>query len=319
MKVSTPKFIWISLGVDGGLNEGNLSAHLLAPYNSSDFICLDAGSLLTGLRVTAQNGGFKDISLDNYPEYTIEHVVLHHHIKAYLISHCYLDHVNGLASISPNDSPKPIISLSDNIDDIRDSIFNWRCWPNMANEGKKPHIGQYQYVRLEEGKSISIPNTSMHVEAFPLSHDLSTDSAAFLIESNGFYALYMGDTGPDEVEERQTTETLWKRIAPLIQDHRLKVISMEASYKDERSDELLLGHLTPSWIMKAFHKLADMVNPNQKNKALEGLNVIITHIKPDEFFIKGKATREVIEDQLQSHNDLGIRFILPKQGERFEF
>ena len=315
MKPSEPKFTWICLGVDGGLNESNLNSHLLAPYNSTDFICLDAGTLLVGLRCASENGVFDNIDVSLYPESTLEQVVLHHHIKAYLITHCYLDHVHGLASISPNDSSKPIMSLTDTIDDLRDSIFNWKTWPNLANEGNKPCLGKYQYVRLVPGESTSIENTSMKVSAFALSHDITSDSAAFLVESDGYFALYMGDTGPDEVEKRSTTQALWEKIAHLIKKQQLRVIYMEASYPDEQPDDQLFGHLTPVWIMRAFHKLAMMVDPDNKSQALRNLTVIIGHIKPDEFLNKGRPIRSIVRDQLKEHNDLGIRFILPRQGD----
>ncbi len=318
MKPIEPKFTWICLGVDGGLNESNLNSHLLAPYNSTEFICLDAGTLLAGLCYAAKNGVFDNIDMSAFPESTVEKVVLHHHIKAYMITHCYLDHAHGLASISPNDNPKPIISLTDTINDLRDSIFNWKAWPNMANEGKEPCLGKYNYVRLIPGQRTSIENSSMTVSAFPLSHDITSDSTAFLLESDGFYALYMGDTGPDEVEKRSTTQALWKKIVPLIKKKQLRVIYMEASYTDEQPDEILFGHLTPAWIMRALRKLAIMVNPDNETHALRHLNVIIGHIKPDEFLNKGRPIRSIVRDQLKKHNDLGIRFILPKQGELIE-
>jgi 3',5'-cyclic-nucleotide phosphodiesterase len=319
MKRMEPKFTWICLGVEGGLNESNLNCYLLAPYNSTDFICLDAGTLLSGLRYAVQKGVFNHIDVSPYPESTLEQIILFHHIKAYLITHCYLDHVHGLASISPNDIPKPVISLPVTIDDLRDSIFNWRAWPNMANEGTAPCIGTYHYVRLEEGERTPIENTAMTVTAFPLSHDLSSDSAAFLLESNGYYALYMGDTGPDEVEKRPTTEAVWEKIAPLIRRGQLRVIYMEASYRDEHSDDQLFGHLTPAWIMRAFHKLAGKVDPKNISQALTHLNVVIGHIKPDEYLTRGKPVRKIIKEQLHRQNDLGIRFILPEQGDLLEF
>ncbi|OIO72488.1 MAG: 3',5'-cyclic-nucleotide phosphodiesterase [Zetaproteobacteria bacterium CG_4_9_14_3_um_filter_49_83] len=318
MRNLPPKFVWISLGVEGGINESNLNAYLLAPYQSSDFICLDAGTLFAGLQVAANNGCFHDIPMQDQPDQCVESVVLKSHVKAYLISHSFLDHLHGLVSVSPNDTPKPIIGLPETIDGIRDSIFNWVSWPNMGNEGKNP-VGQYQYQRLSEGRRTPIENTSMHVEALSLAHSNSADSAAFLIDHDGHYVLYMGDTGPDEVEQRTTTEDLWKRIAPLIRENRLHMITIEASFVDSHPEELLFGHLTPKWILKSFRKLALMVEPNQPQQALAGLKVVIAHIKPCLLASKPDNTRQIIEQQLASHNDLGIHFILVSQGTRLEF
>lgn len=41
----------------------------------------------------------------------------------------------------------------------------------------------------------------MTVKAFSLSHVNPFESTAFLIKNENDYALYLGDTGPDEVEK----------------------------------------------------------------------------------------------------------------------
>ena len=56
-------FRCIPLGVEGGLIESNLPAYLLAPIGSTDFVCLDAGTILAGLRVARANGCFSDIPM----------------------------------------------------------------------------------------------------------------------------------------------------------------------------------------------------------------------------------------------------------------
>ena len=111
----SPKFTWIPLGVGGGLLEKDLSAHLIAPMGSHDFICLDAGTLLSGLKAANEAGCFHDIPIPEGSALSPEGYVLHHHIKAYLISHPYLDHTQGLAAISPNDAPKPVLSMEGTI------------------------------------------------------------------------------------------------------------------------------------------------------------------------------------------------------------
>jgi len=41
-------FKLIPLGVKGGIDESNLSAYMLAPANSNNYVCLDAGTLHAG-------------------------------------------------------------------------------------------------------------------------------------------------------------------------------------------------------------------------------------------------------------------------------
>jgi 3',5'-cyclic-nucleotide phosphodiesterase len=315
MEHVSPKFTWIALGVEGGLDESSLSAHLVAPFGSTGYICLDAGTMLTGLKAAARNGCFDDIRLPDDSHLSVEGTVLHKHIKAYLITHPYLDHVEGLMAISPNDVPKPIMSLPGSIENIKTHLFNWHVWPNLCNEGAPPALGQYTYVKLQPGKRAAISDTSMSVEAYPLAHG-HTESTAFLIESEGSYILYMGDTGPDEVEKRSTTHNLWIRVAPLIKTQCLRGIFIEASYPDDRPDNLLFSHLTPAWLMHAFKELAALVDVEHPQEALRDLTVIISHIKPD--LSAGTEPREVVKRQLHEHNNLGLRFIFAQQGNRYE-
>lgn len=305
-----PKFTWIPLGVGGGLNEDDLSSHLFALIGSSDFVCIDAGSLFSGLKKAVHHDCFHDVSFPEDSDLTREGFILHHRIKAFLITHAYLDHLSGLVLASPNDTPKPVISLDGTINDIQKHIFNWHTWPNFGDSGAPFRLNQYQYVSLPPGKAALISDTLINVTAFPLAHGPHTDSTAFLLESAGHYLLYLGDTGPDEVEKRSTTYDLWKVTAPLIRANKLHGIFIEASYVDERPDEELFSHLTPRWIMKAFHQLAELTGP----EALKDLNVIIMHIKPD--FSAKVQPREVIIKQLTRQNNLGLNLIFAQQGKR---
>ncbi len=317
MVTSSPQFTCIPLGVEGGLDESNLPAYLLAPFGSSEFICMDAGTLLAGLKVAHRKGCFNDIAIPENSELSFEGNILYRHIKAYLISHPYLDHVEGLAAISPVDCPKPIMSLQGTIEDLKNHLFNWRIWPNFGDAGEPPAQCKYNYITLQAGKSVSIPNISMRVEAFPLAHGNYTDSTAFLVESKGFYALYMGDTGPDEIEKRTTTQTVWKRIATLIKNQQLKGIFIESSYPDDHPDDKLYSHLTPAWLLHSFHQLAALVDPQHPQDALKDFTVIITHIKPA--LNAGAEVREIVKSQLVAQNDLKLNFVFAKQGRRFDF
>lgn len=310
-----PAFSLIALGTEGGLNEGNLPAHLLAPIGSTDFACLDAGVIMAGLRVCAKTGCFDDITAAE--GLTLEGTVLNNHIKAYLITHPYLDHNQGMAAASPYDTPKPVISMPSVIDDLRDHIYNWRIWPNFDDEGEPPTLDIYKYVRLDEGQRMGIEGTSMYVETCPLSHGEHTDSTAFVIHNNGHQFVYMGDTGPDEVEGCNLTEALFNKLAPLIRAGTLHAIMLETSYVNERPDDLLFSHLTPRWVMKALRRLAGFVDEGDIKNALKGFNIIVTHIKPDHR--SGPTPREVIIKQYAELNDLGIIFTFIEQGSKYEF
>ena len=63
------RFVTIILGTTGGLMEGNLSSYLLAPAGETDFIALDAGTILTGLQQAVKLGSFSDITLPEDTEW----------------------------------------------------------------------------------------------------------------------------------------------------------------------------------------------------------------------------------------------------------
>ena len=316
VSAAAPRFVSIALGVTGGLSEGNLPAYLLAPSGSSDFIALDAGTLLTGLQQARIAGNLDDMPLPADSTAQVEGYVLQHHVKAYLISHAHLDHVAGLVLNSPDDSAKPLLGTAATLDTIRDHLFNWKVWPNFGDEGEGFQLKKYHYVRLAPKQEQPIDGTTMTVTPFELCHS-GVSSTAYLIQANGAYALYFGDTGPDEAEKCDNLNQVWQAIAPLIREQKLAGMFLESSYPDPREAKQLFGHLTPTWMLKELHRLADLVNPEQPNTALAGLRVLVTHIKPA--LEQGISRRDQIMKQLEAANDLGVTFIFPAQGDRIEF
>jgi cAMP phosphodiesterase len=297
-KLQTAAFQVVPLGIKGGIDEKNLSSYLLAPSNTTDFICLDAGAIHAGIKKSIENKVFKISS----------EVVLKKYIKAYLISHAHLDHVAGLIINSPADSSKTVYATNSCMEMIQKHYFNGETWANFGDEGDGFQIKQYHFQTLNPQEETAIANTTMTVKAFPLSHVNPYESTAFLIKNNDAYALYLGDTGPDHIEKSNKLKLLWTEIAPLFKNRKLKGIFIEVSFPNEQPDSLLFGHLTPNYLLKELHSLSELIGEN----ALNGFKIIITHMKPPaENFLKIKA-------QLKRQNDLGLKFIFPEQGKRFE-
>ena len=69
--------------------------------------------------------------------------------------------------------------------------------------------------------------------------------------------------------------------------------------------------------MEELGRLAQIVNAPNPHMALQGLTVVVTHIKP--VVTQGPSPQERIAQQLQVRNALGVRFIIPSQGSRIEF
>ncbi len=286
----------VPLGVLGGIDESNLSAYMVAAPGTNNYICFDAGTLHYGIEKAVSNGVF------NVPA----ELVLRRYIKGYFISHAHLDHVSGLIINSPDDTAKTIYALGSTIETIKKNYFTWESWANFADEGEAPALKKYHYQPIFPDSILSIKNTAMTVSAFPLSHSNLT-STAFLVESNGAYILYLGDTGPDEVEKSHNLQNLWAAIAPIIRAKKLKAIMVETSFPNEQPDKTLFGHLTPQWLMKEMHRLAGL-----SGGSLNGFDLIITHLKPP------LTSIFKIKAQLKAENDLGLNLIFPQQGKAID-
>lgn len=288
----------VPLGVKGGVDEKNLSAYLVAPINTQDYICLDAGTINAGIEKAITNKVFS-VSANE---------VLRKYIKGYCISHAHLDHVSGLIINSPADSSKTVYATKKCMEMMQQHYFNGETWANFGDEGPGFQIKKYHFQTLDLGQETKIKNTAMTVKAFPLSHVNPFESTAFLIQNGNDAVLYLGDTGPDSVEKSNDLSSLWQTVAPLIQQKKLRGIFIEVSFPNEQPDNSLFGHLTPNHLMKELHKLEELAGKG----TLKNFKIIITHLKPP-----SQKIAKIIA-QLQKGNDLGVELIIPEQGKRFE-
>ena len=291
-------FTIIPLGVKGGLDEANLSSYMLAAKGSSNYICLDAGTINAGLQKAVANKLFTENSAEE---------VQKNKIKAYFISHAHLDHVAGLILNSPNDSPKNIYGFNAVIDILKNNYFTAKSWANFGSEGDKPILNKYTYNYLTPGKEIEIPNTELSVTPYILSHVNPYESSAFLVRNNNSYLLYLGDTGADEVEKSNQLEQLWKAIADIVIAHSLKAIFIEVSFDNTMPDKALYGHLTPRLLMQEMKVLNTL-----SNGQLSTVPIYITHIKPC-------ATCEIsIKNDIAASNTEGLTIKYAEQGKRID-
>ncbi|MDR7208486.1 3',5'-cyclic-nucleotide phosphodiesterase [Flavobacterium piscis] len=288
----------VPLGVKGGIDEKNLSAYLLGPTGTKDFICLDAGTINAGIEKAIENKVFKIPASE----------VLRKYIKGYLISHAHLDHVSGLIINSPADSSKTVYAIEKCMEMMQNHYFNDQTWANFGDQGVGFPLKKYHFQTLNLTEEIPIANTTMTLKAFPLSHVNPYESTAFLIKNNDDYVLYLGDTGPDVVEKSNNLHDLWTAISPLIESKQLKGIFIEVSFPNEQPDQFLFGHLTPNYLMKELHVLEELSGKG----SLNNFKIVVTHLKP--------PTKNIlkIKEQLKKQNDLGVKFIFPEQGKRFE-
>jgi len=283
----------VALGVQGGLLEGDLTSFLVKRHTGEAWLGLDAGSVGTGLKKTG-------IAFDD--------------VRAWCISHPHLDHTAGLAeNIVDGTGIRPLYGLPSTIDALRDHVYNGVIWANFGNEGKEP-LRRLRYERMVPGRPVRADEVGLTLEALPLAHGTTT-STVFLISDDTSTIAYFGDTGPDLVEKSAKLDAVWQRLAPLVRGHRLRAIFIEASYPSDRADSLLFGHLTPRHLMVELRALAAMANPSVPQTALQGVTLVVQHIKPTGG--PTPAAREVIEAELKALNTLSLTLLIPQQGDRF--
>jgi 3',5'-cyclic-nucleotide phosphodiesterase len=302
----------VVLGARGGIQDGNLSAFMIAPRGDRRAVTCDAGALVNGLRAADEKGVFDDLVVPADSPYDRIGYVLTQEIKGYLISHAHLDHIAGLIIASPDDGKKPIYALPSVNERISRTYFNWDAWPNFGDRGNQPQLKKYAYRDLAPGESQALSDTGMRVTAFPLSHG-GTESTAFLIESGEDALLCFGDTGPDDVEKSTHMADVWDAVATRVRDGHLKAIIIEVSYTSAQPDDLLFGHLTPAWLLKSLRQLEAKAGEG----SLRNLPVVVSHIKYS--LKKGPTPQEEILKQLEADNDVGVRFVIPDQGGSWHF
>lgn len=301
----------VTLGSDGGVKDGNISGYLLKSSKKDNFVSLDAGTILPGIEKGLKNGSFKGIDIPKDTEWNDTGYIFREKIKGYLVTHSHLDHISGLVISSTEDKKKGIYALDNTVENLKNTVFNWKLWPNFGNEGEGFKLNQYSYNRVSGDKFVAINDTNLKVKGYPLSHS-NHMSTMFLIENEGDYLAYYGDVGPDKIEKTNLLEETFKVLGPLIKKKKLKGIMIEVSYDNSREDNLLFGHLTPKWLNKELKILERYSGKNN----LKGLNVIVTHIKPS--LKKNDNIRERIKKQLLESNELKVNYYFPQQGELLE-
>ena len=296
--ISSNGFKVIPLGVKGGLDESNLSAYLVAASGSDQFICLDAGTIYKGLELA----GAKKIFKSSDPS-----IIQQNNINSYFISHAHLDHTAGLIMNSPNDKAKNLYGLPSVLDVFKKNYFTWSAWANFGNEGEAPILKKYTYQPLTPKLEIPIDNTGLFITPFVLSHVKPYESTAFLVRNQNSYLLYLGDTGPDRVEQSDQLAQLWQTIAPLVIQNQLKAIFIEVSFDNSVPEKSLFGHLTPKLLIEEMAKLDQLTNGHLKNTQL-----YVTHIKPCD------GCEAKIKGEIQAANQIGLNIFYPTQAALIE-
>ncbi|WON76071.1 MBL fold metallo-hydrolase [Serratia sp. UGAL515B_01] len=303
----------VALGVDGGVSDGNLTSYLIRSDSQTQYLALDAGTLLPGIARGLEKGSFPQVTPELAAPYTPQGYIFRKLIDSYFISHGHLDHVAGLIIASPDDEKKTVYAQADTVLTLRNHYFNWKSWPNFTDAGNGTRLGTYRLQTVRPQQPVTLGLTGLSGVLYSLSHDNYSSSMLLVSDREGAFA-YFGDTGPDVLEKSRNLDTIWRVLGPLIEQKKLKGMIIETSYPDRAEDQHLYGHLTPTWLLK---ELKNLQQYSGGEGSLKGLPVVISHIKPT--LKQGEDVRAIIKQQLEQGNDLGVKFILMEQGERQQF
>lgn len=303
----------VALGVKGGISSDNLTSYLLRPDDSEGYVALDAGSLFPGIEAGLAQDSFADVTKEKAAPFTRQGYIFREQIKAYFISHAHLDHVAGLILGSPEDTRKPLYTLSDSANTLRTHYFNWKSWPNFTDTGNGVRLGTYRIHIPRPAQRFTLGETEMSAVIYPLSHDGVT-SSMILVSHQGESFAYFGDTGADVLEKGGALDKVWQVLGPLVQQHSLKGVIIECSYDNRQPDDQLYGHLKPKLLLA---ELQNLEKYSGGEGSLKGLPVVISHIKPSLKVVAEQAS--LIQQQLQQNNALGVKFMFMQQGEYAHF
>jgi 3',5'-cyclic-nucleotide phosphodiesterase len=308
----------VALGVQGGVEEGNLTSYLIRSDGQKEYFALDAGSVLPGISKALSQGSFPEVTAANSAPFTPQGAVFRKLISGYFISHGHLDHLAGLISSSPQDSKKPIYGSAETINTLRQYYFNGKVWPNFSDSGSGLRLGTYRLNAPRFGQRFSLANSGLNGVMYPLSHGgvsssmLLISTAATAKEQQSF--AFFGDTGADKQEKSRDLDAVWRVLGEEVKRQRLKGIIIETSFPNDVPDARLFGHLTPQLLLA---ELANLQQYAGGEGSLKGLKVAIGQIKPT--LNAGEDTRAEIIRQLEQGNHLGVNFIFMQQGESRTF
>eukprot|EP01133_Synstelium_polycarpum_P019517 gene19517-23380_t len=326
----------------GGLDDSNLSSFLLTKKGSNVFVSLDAGTIWSGVSKLIAGRSLSPFINITYPAWAIQNDqkvswFIRNYILGYFIGHSHLDHIQGLIEVSPEDylptsvleskppiesgilglvrgllegsistpnggsqtiSKKAIVGFPFTLSAIQNNLFNNVIWPNL------PNFGRYDYFQLEKNvpknladliflndtqkASLSgqFPN-NMALTAFETCHnDILSTAFLFTDKLSGDQIVFFSDTG---IPSQPTPSSLFGHLRP----------------KD------VMG-LMPSLLAKSIQP----PKPSEQVNNLEKVKLIVQHIKPNANQLNSRLSiRQLIFKELMEDNPLGIKVIIPQQGE----
>ncbi|AET40417.1 3',5'-cyclic-nucleotide phosphodiesterase PDE1 Ecym_6009 [Eremothecium cymbalariae DBVPG len=242
---------------------------------------------------------------------------LYHEIGEVFITHCHLDHIMAMVVNSPviYAHKKSVLGLPLTIEVLKEHVFNDKIWPNLVS-GDEPPFNLITFKPYESYICNSVPH--WNVTCFPVSHGLTVVdrkpyySTAYLFQDgrDGDSLLVCGDMESDRISNMSHLSEIWNYLATNIPFERVRGLVMECSTMDLKDESHLYGHMSTRHVIWELNRLKKAYG-----KPLDGLNVIVTHIKMESL---DKDPRIIILKELREKSiekGLGaIKFSVAIQG-----
>ncbi|KAG9016213.1 3',5'-cyclic-nucleotide phosphodiesterase pde1 [Tulasnella sp. JGI-2019a] len=270
-----PDFNMVVIGAGGGPNENDLSSYIVKTSSArweDGSLCLDAGSGLGALagiltqhpRLFGSDHGHKTDVPESPQQAAVD---VYYSISAFIISHGHLDHVTSLvlAAGSQSGPSKRIYALPTTIR-VLETVFNGLIWPKLAmhERGTVPKsFYLYEPMSPQDGYTQVSPGISARV--MPVTHGICSHSVDRAYESSAWFIrndktgsefLYFGDVEPDSISNNPRTRQVWRAAAPKIKSGKLHTIFLECSWRSDRPNAMLFGHLSPPHVLEELRNLA---------------------------------------------------------------
>lgn len=237
-------------------------------------------------------------------------------VGAVCITHPHLDHIAGFAINTPllcsPDRRVPVVGLPHTTDALRTHVFNNTLWPDLVNSA-------VVLQTVQPGIPVELAGR-YSVTPMPVLHGTNVLgrylSAAFLVldKVSGQHLLVFGDFESDARSGTSMNRLVWELVAGLVARGLLRAIVVECSEPLLTPTEALYGHMSPAALAEELASLERMVRVHNPSASLEGLQVIVTHIKEAP---TGTNPRTVIWNELRlecAARRLAVRLLLAYPG-----
>lgn len=244
-------------------------------------------------------------------------------LNSVLLTHPHLDHilalVVNLAGFSVRNSPRSLTVYGSQftMDALQNHIFNGLIWPDLVA------AQILDFHRLVFKQQLILNNGYYTVVMMELSHGhlhqhgphAVYQSLAFLVRDNTTQAqiLVFGDFESDKVLGSTFNRQVWEHVAPFVEDGSLKAVVLECSTLTVAAGTKLYGHLMPPHLIGELETLASLCVLETRKKPLEGLKVIVTHVKESD---TSDPRRKVLHElrELNEKSGLGLLVSIAVSG-----